>query len=393
MAELIDVDLELYEDGADATENCEPTFVIVDDDPVNIEVLRCHLESAGYQNVIHTTDPKEAADLIDVEQPDVVLLDVVMPEIDGIAILKSIRANARTARLPVLIMTASNCVETRGECLDAGATDFLEKPIHPFELLPRIRNALVVKAHQDHLERHAAELELRVAMRTAELSLAQREMVRCLARASEYRDNETGLHILRVGRYSVILANQLGLRDDYAEDLGQAAQLHDIGKIAIPDTVLCKPGKLTPDEFDVVKAHSAAGETILEPLGDDEIEMYRSHTDIGARVLEGGQSPILKLAAQIARNHHERWDGTGYPEGRSGEEIPLSGRIVALADVFDALTTKRVYKEAFPFDRSCDIIRSESGKHFDPTVVAAFVESIEDFKIIYESLGEDSEEE
>jgi putative two-component system response regulator len=224
----------------------------------------------------------------------------------------------------------------------------------------------LVKSHQD-------ELEARVKIRTAELEKVRQELIYCLARASEYRDNETGNHVVRVGCFAQIIGEQLGLDPVRVEMLRQAATLHDLGKIGVPDSVLLKPGKLTPEEFELMKKHAGFGKKICQPMSIDEMGTFTSHTTVGANIMSGCTSPVLAMAALIALTHHERWDGSGYPLGLSGEDIPLEGRITAVADVFDALCSKRPYKPAFPLDKCFGILEENRGTHFDPSVLDAFL--------------------
>jgi putative two-component system response regulator len=272
----------------------------------------------------------------------------------------------------VLILTASGDPQVKHQALDMGATDFLEKPVDPYDLIPRVRNVLVIKSYQDRLALDAERLEQQVRIRTAELAASREEVIRCLARAAEFRDDNTGQHIVRVGRYASIIARELGYGDDSAKLLEQAAQLHDVGKIGIPDAVLLKPGRLEAEEFELMQKHAGFGKKIIQRMPDDDSSRLRAHTGVGARLLDGTTSPILQLAARIAMTHHEKWDGSGYPLHLAGEDIPLEGRITAVADVFDALSSKRTYKEPFPRQKCFDILEEGRGKHFDPRVLDAF---------------------
>ena len=347
-------------------------IMIVDDEPINIKVVRRYLIEAGYRNFFTTTLPVQAATMIVENEPDVILLDIVMPAVSGLDILANIRADTRLAYIPVLILTASDDRETRVQALNLGATDLLAKPVDAVELIPRVRNALLVKSHHNHLVHQAEELERQVAQRTAELARSRLEVIHCLGRAAEYRDNETGRHVMRVGRYVGIIARHLGMEPSHVEILEIAAPLHDLGKLGIPDAILLKPGKLSPPEFEIMQEHCRLGERTFEPLSPSEWDAYRHHTSLGEKILEVAASPILEMAARIALTHHEKWDGSGYPEGLSGEEIPIEGRITAVADVFDALSNARPYKPAFPLERCFAIIEDGRGKHFDSRVVDAF---------------------
>ena len=350
-------------------------IAMVDDEPINIKVARRHLQNVGYQNFITTTDASTAFSLIAREKPDVVLLDVMMPQVNGIEILRAVRADAHLLHIPVLILTASTDAATKLKALDAGATDFLAKPVEPSDLVPRIRNALIVKAHHDHLARYSEQLEQQVRARTAELEVSRLQVILCLARAAEYRDDTTGRHVIRVGRYVTILARELGFPDRDAEMLGLAAQLHDVGKIGLPDGILLKPGKLTPEEFTVVKRHCDIGYRIVQPLHADDLKTIKIVCDTGT---SGLRSPLLAMAARIANTHHERWDGNGYPHRLAGQDIPIEGRITSVADVFDALTTARPYKEAYTPEKALQIMEEGRGTQFEPAILDALHRRIDD---------------
>ena len=318
----------------------------MDDVPLNISVVCAHLTCEGYHRFIKVTDSTQAITALYRDAPDLLLLDLMMPSVSGLDILQVVRADPHFAHLPVLILTASDDSQLKRAALDAGATDFLPKPIDADDLIPRVRNALTMKRHQDTLEQQVRE-------RTRELEDSRIEVVHCLARAAEQRDHDTGNHVVRVGRYVGIIARELGLDEETARLLELAAILHDVGKIGITDSILLKPGKLTEAEFAVMKQHCEFGHAICNPA-------------------TSGESPLLKIASEIALTHHERWDGSGYPRGLSGADIPLAGRITAVADVFDALSSPRPYKPAFPLETCFAILHSERGAHFDPQVLDAF---------------------
>ena len=340
-------------------------ILIVDDVPVNVKVARAHLESVGYSDIVSVTDATQVLSTVYRDDPDILLLDIMMPEVSGLEILQTLRADERYARLPVLILTGAESRELKTEALRLGATDFLTKPVDPEDLIPRVRNALLVKSYQDNLERKVRE-------RTTALEKSQQEIIHCLARAAEYRDNDTGNHVVRVGRYASLTARELGLDDRHVRLIEQAAVLHDVGKIGIPDAILLKPGKLTPEEFEIIQKHCGFGKKIFQALSQDEYGVLMSHTTLGASIV-GCDSPLLEMARTIALTHHEKWDGTGYPLGLAGEDIPIEGRITAVADVFDALGSVRPYKPAFPLEKCLAILKEERGKHFEPRVVDAFL--------------------
>jgi putative two-component system response regulator len=326
----------------------------------------------GYANFVTTTDARQAIDLISKESPDALLLDIMMPYVSGLDILASLRADERWLHLPIVILTAANDQAIKRRAIDLGVTDFLAKPVDATDLVPRIRNALIVKRHFDHLQKHKEKLEVEVLRRTAELARSRQEVIHCLARAGEFRDDHTGRHVLRVGKYARLIAEELGWRGEELEMLEQAAQLHDIGKIGIPDSILLKPGKLGPEEFEIMQRHSVYGTKIAQGLPNNEINDLCHHTEFGSRLLETTDSPILALAATIALSHHEKWDGSGYPLGLAGEKIPPAGRITAVADVFDALSSKRPYKPPYPLEQCFEILKEGRGRHFDPRVLDSF---------------------
>lgn len=353
-------------------------IMIVDGDPHNIMTYRRHLNLEGYENLVATSDSREALPLIRQERPDVLLLDIQMPEISGLDILRVIGLDPKLQYIPVLILTAAADSATRKEALDLGASDFLQKPIEPNELLPRVRNAIVIRKHYEMASSEAARLEQQVERRTRQLEATRQQLILCLARAAEHRDNDTANHVIRVGRYTAIIARQMGYPENRLEMLEQAAQLHDVGKIGIPDAILFKPGKLGVDEYDLMKKHCTLGRQIIEPISEKDWNILKTHTRIGESILHVRSSSLLMLAARIAQTHHERWDGLGYPLGLLNEDIPLEGRIVAVADVFDALSSKRPYKEPFPREKCFDFLREGRGTQFDPAVIDAFFDCADD---------------
>jgi putative two-component system response regulator len=330
-------------------------ILVIDDEEGNVEILGRLLSRAGYEQVRATTDAAGALELVSERSPDLILLDLHMPSMDGFEVMAAVRERLpRNTYLPILVLTGDLEPDTRQRALSVGATDFVTKPFEITEVLLRIRNLLETRYLHIRLQQHAEELEEKVRLRTMELEEAQAEILARLALAAEYRDDVTGQHAQRVGNLSAMLALEMGLEESYAELLRRAAPLHDVGKIGIPDAILLKRGGLTPSEFDLM----------------------RTHIDIGARILGGSTFDLLRLAREIALSHHERWDGRGY-QGKAAEEIPLSGRIVAVADVCDCLSHERPYKSARPFHEMVEVIVSERGHHFDPDVVDAFVRLVE----------------
>ena len=347
--------------------------MIIDDEPANISVVKAYLAEEGFDNFITTTESRSALGMIHEKNPDIVLLDINMPEVSGLEILEELQRDDMLSLIPTVILTASTDSQTKLEALRFGAADFLAKPVDPSELILRFENVLAVKAYQDHLAEYSEKLEKQVRLRTAELVRSRQEAIHCLARAGEYRDDDTGHHVTRVGRYSALIARQLGFPEEAVELIEQAAQLHDVGKIGIPDAVLHKPGKLDPQEFEIIQDHCSIGRRIINPLSHEESIRLKSHTSVGMQIMGSTTSPVLKLAAVIASTHHEKWDGSGYPKGLAGNAIPIEGRIVAVADVFDALSSSRPYKDAFPIEKCIQILVEGRGTHFDPRVLDAFL--------------------
>ncbi len=329
----------------------EATILIADDQDSNVALLDATLEGAGYRNRIATQDSREVAPLYLAHHPDLLLIDLMMPWMDGFEVMEQLKPHIpRDAFVPIMVLTANLSPEARRKALAGGARDFVGKPFDIPELLLRIGNLLETRRLHLTLHEQNELLEKKVGERTFELEQAQRETVQILARASEYRDDATGEHARRVGWLSARLGRALGFPDTVTELLRLAAPLHDVGKIGVPDAVLLKPG----------------------PLEGDERVIMREHARMGGEILSGSRSALLQMAEQIATTHHEKWDGSGYPFGLLGEAIPLSGRIVALVDVFDALTHERPYKPAWPLSDALAMIHSQRGRHFDPKVVDAF---------------------
>ncbi|QDT44695.1 Cyclic di-GMP phosphodiesterase response regulator RpfG [Gimesia alba] len=347
-------------------------IAIIDDESINIDMIKYYLEMEGFSNLISTDKSASAFSMIQSEKPDLVLSDIKMPDVSGLDLLAQIRGHQEFATTPVIILTATSDNETKISALKQGATDLLAKPIHHGELIARIRNVLNVKIYQDQLKANSETLEEAVRQRTAELEASRLSVIQCLARAAEFRDDDTGQHVIRVGKYARIIGAELGLSERELCLLEPAAQLHDVGKIGVEDSILLKPGKLTPEEYDEMKRHCGFGKKIVDCLPEREAQLIRMHTEMGAKIMDIPDSPILNLAKIIAMTHHERWDGSGYPLGLSGEDIPLEGRITAVADVFDALMSKRSYKPAFPLAKSLEILEEGRGTQFDPSVLDAF---------------------
>ncbi|HEX5804227.1 MAG TPA: HD domain-containing phosphohydrolase [Azospira sp.] len=326
-------------------------ILVVDDNEANILLLENLLRQRGYRNVHATGDPFRVVPLHREQQFALILLDMQMPGMDGLGVMRQLRAEMPGEYLPVLVITAQTDGETRLKALELGARDYVTKPFVVTELAHRIRNLMEVQiAYRDRLEQ-AEILERKVRERTRELQETQFEILHRLARAGEYRDNETGNHVHRVSQSSRALALAAGLDEAQAEMILHASPMHDVGKIGIPDHILLRPGRLE---------------------GED-LEHMRRHVEIGGRILDGHDAPIMRMAHRIALGHHERWDGDGYPNRLAGEAIPIEARIVAVCDVFDALTSVRPYKPAWPVEEALAYLREQSGRHFDPRLVDRFL--------------------
>lgn len=332
-------------------------ILVVDDDDRNLRLMEALLAPLKHE-VVLARNGIEALEKVEENPPDLIMLDILMPGMDGFEVARRLKSDEKRKIIPIVMVTALGGIEDRVKALDAGADDFLTKPVDKSELIARVRSLLKVKAYNDHMLNYQRELEKVVTTRTRQLQKALNsvkkaslETIHRLSRAAEYKDEDTGAHIIRMSRYAAAIASEIGLNKKTVETIFYAAPMHDVGKIGIPDRILLKAGRLSPEEWEIMK----------------------QHTIIGARILEGSSTGFIKLAEIIALTHHEKWDGTGYPRGLKGSQIPLAGRIAALADVFDALTSKRPYKKPLSIEESLEIIREESGKHFDPRLVKAFL--------------------
>lgn len=327
-------------------------ILIIDDEASNVAILRRMLERAGYSRLAESTDPLQAAALFTQFRPDLICLDLHMPALDGFGVLELLAPLIPpTTYLPILMLTGDSSAASKQRALSLGAKDFVTKPFDIDEVFLRIRNLLIPRFMHLELIGYNEVLERQVRERTRALEGSRVEVLERLARAAEFRDDATGQHTRRVGQMAGRLAQSIGVAPAEVETITRAAPLHDIGKIGVPDHILLKPGKLDLEEFAIMKRHST----------------------IGAEILAGGRSTLIQMAAEIAHHHHERWDGTGYPAGLSGDSIPLPARVVALADVFDALSHDRPYRSAWPLAEILSEIRRQSGAHFDPDLVAAFM--------------------
>jgi putative two-component system response regulator len=337
-------------------------ILLVDDQLVNIKLLEKLLRQAGFSSIFSTTQPTEVKSLYFDNGIDLILLDIRMPDMDGFEVMAQLQAEIENDYLPILVVTAELTSQTRERALSSGARDFITKPFDQAEVIQRIVNMIEVRLLHKQILLQNETLEEQVRQRTQELEDSRLEIIKRLGRAAEYKDNETGNHILRMSHFAQMLAKAVGLSQEQTDNILLAAPMHDIGKIGIPDSILLKPGKLEPDEWAIMQ----------------------THVTIGADLLAGTDIPLLEMARNIALSHHEKWDGSGYPRGLSGKAIPIEGRICAICDVFDALTSERPYKQAWPVEEAVAFLRQQKGQHFDPQLVDLF-ETILDEVLSYRS--------
>ena len=339
--------------------------LIVDDQEVNILLIERMLRGAGYVSITSTMDPAEVCGLHLKNNYDLILLDLHMPGMDGFQVMESLKEIEKDGYLPVLVITAQPDHKLRA--LKAGAKDFISKPFDLAEVLVRVHNMLEVRLLHKESHNYSDLLEQRVRERTADLQDSYLETIFTMTRAAEYKDEDTGAHVKRISYYSRELAGMLCLNEEFVDRIFFASPMHDIGKIGIHDHVLLKPGGFTSDEWEVMKGHAA----------------------MGAKILGNSKSPYLKMGAEIALNHHERWDGGGYPNGKRGEAIPLMARIMNICDIYDALRSKRPYKPAFDHLKTMDIITHGDShtrpEHFDPIILATFKQNSQSFRDIFEA--------
>ena len=322
--------------------------LVVDDEPNNLQLLGQILQDQ-YQ-LSFATDGKKALDVAWKVKPDIILLDIMMPEMDGYETCRRLKADPETSKIPVIFVTAMGEMEDERRGFEVGGVDYITKPVSAPIVLARVSIHLALYDQNRILEEIVQQRTKQLRQAFQKLETYSLDSIYRLTRAAEYKDEDTGAHIQRMSHYSAVVARQMGLSENVTNNILYGAPMHDVGKIGIPDRILLKPGKLDADEWDIM----------------------RQHTTFGGKILEGSKAGYLKLGEVIALTHHEKWDGSGYPNGLKGKEIPKVGQIVAIADVFDALTTKRPYKEAFSLEKSYTIIRESSGSHFNPVVMDAF---------------------
>lgn len=354
-------------------------ILFVDDEPFILTSIRRSIKMLTDEwELFFAASGLEALEMCDSTAFDLIVTDAKMPQMQGSELLLRLRNRKDTGDVPTIMLTGFAEESLRKQAVEAGVIEFLNKPIDTEELVLRLRNVIRLKTVSDELRK-----------KNQELMEASKQVIRRLGKAAEYRDNETGKHVIRVAHYCRILAEGLGLGREQIELIYLTAPMHDIGKIGIPDEILKKKDKLKPIEYEIIKKHSLLGGDVLQPLTSEELGFYNQHMAIGREILDEQNTPLLHMAASIAYTHHEKWDGSGYPAGLKGENIPLEGRIVALADVFDALTSKRYYKPAFPIKESIAIINEMNGTHFDPAIVACFNAEIDTIIKVVESLSDD----
>ena len=338
----------------------EAKILVVDDEPGNVKILERLLRGSGFNNIISTSNGYTSLELYRTYQPDIVLLDIKMPGFSGFDVMEALSAGNQDDYLPILVLTAQLDHDTRLQALKAGAKDFIQKPFDISEVLARIQNILEVRLLHNTVRDQNKTLEEEVQARTQELQNSRMEVIHRLGRAAEYRDNETGMHVIRMSKYCECLAREIELDDRISRLILFASPMHDVGKIGIPDSILLKPGKLDAGEWKIMKTHS----------------------EIGAKILSGSTSGLMQMAETIALHHHEHWDGSGYPHGLAGEDIPMEARIVTVCDVFDALTSERPYKKAWPVADAVEEMEKLQGTLFDPELLEMFLKILPEVVII-----------
>lgn len=349
------------------------SILLVDDNPVNLQVLGAILRNDGYNSVHATSSPADVLALFTKHDFDLIILDIHMPGLSGFEVMAQLNKHFPERFLPIIILTSDDDETTRDQALANGARDFMCKPFDHREVVLRARNLIETVFLHKALRNQNQELDQRVRERTDQLYHSQVKLIQCLGKAAEFRDNETGMHVIRISKTTAIIARALGLPAKQVELIEHASPMHDIGKIAIPDRILLKAGKLEGQDWITMKSHVQLGATILQDSQKD--------------------SELLRMASDIALTHHERWDGNGYPAGLKGEEIPLYTRITTICDVFDALTSRRPYKPAWPNHKAMEHLKRQSGTAFDPNVVACFEQNLDQIIAVKKAYPDPPEEE
>lgn len=370
-----------------------PVILTIDDEQVIRDSFRFYLEDSGFE-VLDAENGRVGLEIFYNQRPDLILVDLRMPVLDGLEVLATVSKTSPDT--PIIVVSGTGVISDAVEALHLGAWDYILKPVEDLSvLLHAVKKGLERSRLLKENSSYKEHLEDMVKIRTAQLEEAnlelretQIEIIRRLGKASEYKDNETGKHVIRVGLYSGLLAEKLGLNPERVDLIRQCSPMHDLGKIGIPDRIMQKPGPLDEEERKIMHEHCQIGLDMLSPLPPDDLILYRSHTTIGEDILGGSDSPMLEVARKIAACHHENWDGSGYPYGLKGDDIPIEARIVAIADVYDALSSKRSYKEPFEEAKCQEIIRSLSGNILDPNLVRIFFDNIEKILDIKETWKE-----
>ena len=380
---------------SDESDQSKPIVLIVDDTPQNLMVLAELLQSSYHVRAVNNGERALRAAAI-LPQPDLILLDIMMPDMNGYDVITALKADPLTADIPVIFITAMTEKEDEERGFEYGGVDYITKPFAASTVLARTKTHVELKLARDRLKQENTWLDQEVARRMRENHLVQDLTIRALACLAEARDNETGLHVVRTQAYIEILANALEhhprfenvLDDGRKEMIIKAAPLHDIGKVGIPDSILLKPGKLTEEEFEIIKTHPLIGSEVFNRAME---QVMASADDLSIDEVPGAFA-FLHVADEICLHHHERWDGSGYPDGLKGDNIPVAARLMALADVFDAITCRRIYKDPIPIEEATEVIVAGKGTHFDPEIVSAYLAELDRFKDIRERFAETGED-
>lgn len=369
--------------------NKQPLILTIDDEKSIRESFRYYLEDCDY-NVLEAENGRIGVEIFKLQRPDLVLVDLRMPEMDGLEVLAKV--TQISPETPIIVVSGTGVIRDAVEALHLGAWDYILKPVvdlsilrHAVEkALERARLITENREYKNHLEEMVRTRTAQLEAANKELTETRMQVIRRLGKAAEYKDNETGRHVIRVSLYSAVLAEGMGLPPETTDLILQGSPMHDLGKIGIPDSILRKDGPLDAFEWEMMQRHTAMGRRMLEPLPTEECAVYRRHTVIGEDILGGSDSPLLEMARKIAAFHHEHWDGSGYPYGLGGEDIPIEARIVSAADVYDALSSKRAYKEPFPEEKCRLLMRQLSGTFLDPSIVEVFFQNIDKIQEIKE---------